>query len=383
MESYPIVKHASVAVVALCTPAVWCGAAHAADPAPGTRGAPTAPAHAAPPQAPTAKAGASNAKKEAAAAYEKATSSFATDDFAAAAKYAELAYSLHPLPHYALYLARSLAETGKILEAIRVYEELAALDVPNGSPPLLRASVELARKELPEARKRTVKVQVVETPSSTNGAAVTIDGVAGAAGETRETNPGQHRIEIAWGLQDAAQGSPAARPATASVNVWLAEGGTNVFSVSAPSAPAMTTTNMNVPPCEPPQCDRTGRSDPEARSVVLPASPRPSYTLPVAISLGLGVAGLSIGTAAGLSALSLAEDLKEQCVGTTCPASSKPTHDAASDMATFSNAGFIVGAGGLLAGGLLLVLPHVLPAKQAAGFVITPTFAGVAAKGEF
>lgn len=386
MKQEIIAQRFCTTIAALCAIASTSGRAWAGGPpkkdraAPATTGAPVQP------KAPSTSGDAAS-RKTAAVAYETAKTKFDADNFTEAAVYAQRAYDLEKLPQYGLYLARSLAETGKVLEAIRVYDEVSHMGVA-GAPSLYTKAVELAIKELPEARRRLVKVQIVEPAESSGGAKVSVDGEDREPGVVVETNPGKHRIEIRWGPSLTTMGSAAAGAAPVTLDASLAEGSTSQVTVSLPGAPTGTpeSPGLMAPPCQPPSCKSVvplGRLRCSPVPPMPPAPTKPSFKLEGALALGAGVAGLGVGAVAGIGALSLADDLKRQCPGGHCPTESQSVADAAHGLAMVSTVGFAVGGGGLLAGTLLLVLPRLLPARDTSRFEIAPTFGGVAMKGEF
>ncbi|MFT3767827.1 MAG: hypothetical protein QM820_20445 [Minicystis sp.] len=97
-------------------------------------------------------------------------------------------------PPLALYMALSLSELGKLLEARDLYRQILAEPLPKGAPAPFVAAHERARVQLDTLRPRIPSVRVTITGVSYNIANVLLDGSA-LPEEGREVNPGTHTIE--------------------------------------------------------------------------------------------------------------------------------------------------------------------------------------------
>jgi hypothetical protein len=91
---------------------------------------------------------------------------------------------------------------------------------------------------------------------------------------------------------------------------------------------------------------------PSAAGAEASASTSPNR-VPAFIALGVGGAGIIVGSVAGIMALGAKSTLDNSCKNKTCPASSQPDIDSLNTRATISTVGFIVGAVGVAVGAVL------------------------------
>jgi hypothetical protein len=83
--------------------------------------------------------------------------------------------------------------------------------------------------------------------------------------------------------------------------------------------------------------------------------PSASRWVPLAVSFGVGVAGLAVGAVTGIVSATEASRVDEGCVDDSCLPSDEGRADAASTLGTISTVGFLVGGAGVAVGvGLLL-----------------------------
>jgi len=87
---------------------------------------------------------------------------------------------------------------------------------------------------------------------------------------------------------------------------------------------------------------------------------------------GVGLAGVLVGSIAGISAISHKNDAKKACVNGSCPPSTWSDLDSAHSMATISTVGFIVGAIGVVAGAGAVLLDGDEPSATQRAFVVSP-----------
>ena len=177
---------------------------------------------------------------------------------------------------------------------------------------------------------------------------VTIDGVKIPAAElqaAQKVNPGEHVIRA------ASRGR-----ASAQEKATLTEGQTSTLTLTLHPAP-----------------------EPTASGVPAPLV----YT-----SLGLGAAGILVGSITGVVSLGAVADAKKLCAATgACPPAAQPDLDRSLTMANISNVAF--GAGIAFAGlgvvGLLLTPGASAPAAPppSAGAVLVPLSGGAAIRGWF
>src|SRR5262249_51813370 len=103
---------------------------------------------------------------------------------------------------------------------------------------------------------------------------------------------------------------------------------------------------------------------------------------PAYVALGLGVAGIGVGTVFGLLPASKKGDLDNVCsADKVCPPSKQHTIDSANTIPTVSTVGFVVGAVGVLVGGYLYFAARPTKAASTAHSRVTflPTSRGFAA----
>jgi hypothetical protein len=93
---------------------------------------------------------------------------------------------------------------------------------------------------------------------------------------------------------------------------------------------------------------------------------------------GLGIAGLGLGIAAGLTAGSHNSELQRECQGNVCPASARPDIDAFRTWRDWSTAGYILAGVGVTGGVVLwLMAPKTSPRDTAVELRIGPRSAGL------
>lgn len=85
---------------------------------------------------------------------------------------------------------------------------------------------------------------------------------------------------------------------------------------------------------------------------------------------GIGLAGIVVGSVAGISAMSHKNAAKKDCVASSCPPSTWSDLDSARQMATVSTVGFVVGALGVAVAGGALLLDRPAPSNRA--WLISP-----------
>ena len=84
------------------------------------------------------------------------------------------------------------------------------------------------------------------------------------------------------------------------------------------------------------------------------------------------MAGVAVGSIAGISAISHKNDAKLSCVNGNCPPSTWSDLDSAHSMATVSTVGFIVAAIGVVVGAGAVLLDGDEPSAAQRAFVVSP-----------
>jgi hypothetical protein len=278
-------------------------------------------------------------------------------DYVMATDRLEKAYGILRVPTLGLWSARALVQTGKWVEALDRYLEVASLQVPEGEYAVQKQAQADAEKDLAALRPRIPVLKV-----STEGAAlaeteITIDGrvvPSGLAGEGRLVNPGRHAIE----------GRHAGAAANAEVTVAEGQRETAVLRFGAAGAEAPLATTAAEP-----AADAGSKSD---GKVMRTAG---------FVSLGAGAVGIGIGTVFGIMALGKKSqiDSNPACQDERCAPSQQSKVDSYNTARTVSSVGFI--AGGVLAGlGVVLVVAAPKGAPRTEAWV-SPNAAGL--RGSF
>jgi hypothetical protein len=94
---------------------------------------------------------------------------------------------------------------------------------------------------------------------------------------------------------------------------------------------------------------------------------------------GVGLAGILVGSIAGVSAISHRNDAKKSCVAGSCPPSTWSDLDSARAMASVSTVGFVVAAVGVVVGAGALLLEDDVSSTERA-FVVSPAVSGQGAR---
>ncbi len=125
--------------------------------------------------------------------------------------------------------------------------------------------------------------------------------------------------------------------------------------------------------------DTSARPAPEAASPHETEEKGPPARVPAYVVLGLGAAGLVVGIATGVVAGSKHGALANECDSQgNCPPSAQGDIDAFHSMRTVSTVAYVVGAVGLVAGGVLwLTAPSPHPAHASAQVWLGPGSAGI------
>jgi hypothetical protein len=218
-------------------------------------------------------------------------------------------------PTFVLAIAQAYAKSGKLIEAREHYQQVASEKLPPSPPASFVEAQATAKRELGDLSRRIPTLQIVLTGPDAGGATVAVDGAPVASiDQPLEQNPGDHRIEVTVG-----SGGPITR------SVTLREGATERVEIAVVGT-------------------SSGKGDSKGSIV------------PAAVALGVGAVGIGVGAVTGAMALGRVGDIKDQCVGTKCPAALAGDADSAGTLADVSTVSFIVGGVGVAAGVVLLIL---------------------------
>lgn len=268
----------------------------------------------------------------------------------------EKAFDLLPAPSIALWSARALVKRGLLVEASERYLQAGRLPPSQGNEQAVQAQAQKdAARELAELTPRIPKLVVLVEGAQPNEVSITLDGKvlsSALVGEEQPANPGAHKLTGVRGAERAEQ----------AFTLSEAQKSQAVLRFQGPAP---------VPAGAPPTSAPPGP---------LPASPAVTPPAPLApsdaksgsgtktlafVALGVGGAGLLVGTITGALALSKRGDLDDNpaCKGGRCLASAQSDVDSFRSMRTISSIGFI--AGGVLAatGAVLLLSGGSSPKK--------------------
>jgi hypothetical protein len=233
-------------------------------------------------------------------------------------------------PTLVLMIARSYAKLGKLADAAATYQQVADESLPANASQEFRRAQQSARDELAALDPDVPHlVLTFHDPRDADRAQVSVDGkVLDSRRVSRPIalNPGEHHVEIT---------APDAQPVTVSRTLRVGQ----LERVEVAPLAKLEAAGP-VEPATPPAAD-TGSTGLLAGGIV---------------ALGVGVAGLAMGTIAGVVALNKKSALEERCPDQWCQPDDQSLADAAKTNATLSTVGFVVGGVGAAAGIVLLAV---------------------------
>lgn len=293
-------------------------------------------------------------------------------------KFAE-SHRLDPALGTLLNVAVCHEKQGMVASAWAEYQSAARMASRGGQ----RDRERFAREKADDLEKRLSRV-VLEMPETSEELVVAIDGRAlGRAvwGTPLPLDPGDHKLVVS---------GPGRTP--------------HMTTLRVPQGPS--TERVRIPMPEP-------ESQPVPRASAVPVPPAPASTArqpvasvvpqpePAAVQAdsgsrktwgyaltGLGVAGLAVGTWAGLRVLSKQKTVEDECRGAACNQTGYDADQAAHTTAVWADLGFGVGLVALAAGGWLLLgssgsEPSSHAASVRAAPSIGPGSAGIGVSGAF
>jgi hypothetical protein len=276
-------------------------------------------------------------------------------DYAAAELACGGAYALVKAPTVATCWARALEGLGRLLEARDVFVEVTHQPTKPDEPPVFTSAREAASVEADSLAKRIPTVTlVISGAPETTPLHVTLDGLV-VKSETarlpRKVDPGQHTLLVsALGFV----------PTTA--HIAVGEGENRRVEVTLASS-------GEVPRPHPASDQEAGRA---TNGGALPV---------LAIVAGsVGLAGLVVGVTTGVAGSSKHSTLSGECntASATCPPSAASDLDAFHSLRTASTVGYVVGALGLVAGGVIF---FVTPSNRTPGVGTTGLYLGPSTLG--
>jgi hypothetical protein len=257
------------------------------------------------------------------------------------AKFAE-ANALSASPVFVLYMARSLRNAGRLLEARVHMRSVRDMPVAPGAPESWHQAHRDARAELEALETSIPSIVIALKSSSTGGAAITVDDAPQALGRRIALDPGAHSVVARAGAREVTR------------TIVLRAGAHEEVTLELPDERA--------------GAGRHGDRDRTPRAVAGPL-------FPGVLALGVGAAGLGVGAVTGAIALGRAGDAKDRCPNDLCRDADRKTNDAdvaaANDLATVSTVAFAIG-GAATAAGVVLLLTRPGGADRAARLELTP-----------
>jgi hypothetical protein len=280
----------------------------------------------------------------------EALDAYQRNDWAAAYSGFSSAEALTHSPVFILYMARARRNSGALLDARDLYGRVVAEELDAAAPEPWRTAVTDAGVELAELARRIPTI-AIEVRALAPGESVVVDGKVIAAerlGSEIELEPGQHRVALR-----RVDAEPIEKVVT------LIEGARRVVVTleTPPVFPPVVATPPRPPPPKP--------VAPPTRDAAPRERGNPYGTAAIITGL-VGVAGVAVGSVAGIVALGKASDAKRGCEDDVCPEANEQHRDMAYDYGALSTVGFIVGGVGL--------------ATSATLFWVMPSFSG---RGEF
>ncbi len=275
---------------------------------------------------------------------------FDKQDFATALDRFQRAESLYKVPSIAVMVARALARTGRVVEAVDKYEETLRMPLDASAPEAFQRAVADATAEVEPVRARVARVELRLPADAPAGSEVTLDGrpvPPALLGVATPVNPGVHHL---------AAHAPGRIPYHS--DVTLAEGARQAVEIS------LLPTVADAPRAAPP-------------APVREAKPHHTSPLTIALLAGGGVA-IAAGSATGIAALNHKASLDKAC-HPGCPAKMSSDLDSFRLDRTLSYVGFGVGLAAAGAGVYLLF--HEGTSGSEVGALMLP--GGAALRGSF
>jgi hypothetical protein len=259
-------------------------------------------------------------------------------------------------PVTGLELGKTHMQLGDLVEAREIFLSVGRMRVQSDETEKSNAARTEAA-DLAEQLKGKIATVVVKVTGTKETAQVTVDGanapvVSGTA--TRRINPGQHVIVARAGSAEKKE------------NVTLGEGETKEVPIALDSS---TSSNVHV---------GDGKDQPQPGG-----DGKRSIHIVTWVGLGVAVVGAGVGTVTGILALGKSGNVKDACVGLSCPESARPDVEDGRTVATISTIGFIAaGAGVALAAVGYFVLSKPSSSNQASNRAVV-SFSPMGLRGTF
>jgi hypothetical protein len=242
-------------------------------------------------------------------------------------------------PVFVLHQARAKRGAGELLEARRLYEQIVGSALPREAPESWVSARVSAQDELASVLARLPALVVHVTGAGPRGFGLRVDGADVKSGASTVLDPGSHEVHA------------------------FAEGFLTVRRrVELPARAVTITLNVELA-----RAVAESRVELDGRALARRAPRSSGVSWPAVVCLGVGAAGLAVGTTTGLIALSKTQRLKDDCGGNVCSSEMKARGRVAEDFATVSTWSFAAAGVGLTAGAaLLLFRADAAPLRAAA-----------------
>jgi hypothetical protein len=251
-------------------------------------------------------------------------------DYATANAQLARAYEALPVPSLGLWSARALVKLGQLVQAAERYRQVTQLPVTGGNTAVQRQAQLDAAKELKEvmARIPRVRFRVRDEPGA--DVALSVDGVSlpdARLNESLSFNPGPHRVAARSGGQRVELGFEAIESAEREVLLD--------FAFAAPKPSGTPRASLPLPPSS------------DSRRVETWAW----------VSMGVGSAGLALGTVSGLLAVGKKGSLEDSgnCWDNHCSSAESDQVSSYNSLRRLSTISFVAG-GAVAATGLVLLV---------------------------
>ncbi len=259
---------------------------------------------------------------------KNAVAAFEQHDYPTALALLKRASVLAPGPVVGLYVARSHAALGQLVDAAAEYRSVIDSSETPGESPERRRAVELARDELAQLRPRIPMVEFAlgDSELRSRNLRLVVDGSLVWPGAYTRVNPGRHEVVASDAAGEKAR-----------LAFEVGEGESKTVALSWRSEAA-----------------RASKEPFEASG-----SSSTRRTLGV-VALGVGATGLGVGTVTGIAALSRYSAGAQNCPAGHCTEGPNVPENSSAFVAlrTISAAGFVVGGAGIGTWlGLLLTTP--------------------------
>jgi hypothetical protein len=260
------------------------------------------------------------------------------------------AEKLFHAPTTLFHLGDCQVKLGKVVEGTENLNRVVREELAPNAPKAFKDAQERAKKALEAARPKIAKLKIAVAAPGDAELSVTIDGEklpTANLNVNRPIDPGEHTVEAS-----------APGYVTARAKVRLQEGGVDSVALTLerdPNAVAVAPVPAPKPAGTPPPAAASAPTTPASpqQDTGATESPGAPNRVPAYVALGVGGAGLVLGTITGLVALGKKGALDDNCASKVCPPAEESSLDSTKTMATVSTIGFGVGLVGLAVGGYL------------------------------